>query len=170
MTTLIGVNLSGATFATATNTTPVLGGGKGFTVGTRHTDYNGKEYIFVQSNSAVAAGDVVYINSSTGVAAGLTTATSAASEELAVSNVALASGEYGWVQVKGAVSKISCAGLAAKDVLLYSTTTAGRVDDATASNYQVTGIQLLSTNPSSTATTLPGFISYPKVLIRPGTA
>ena len=167
MTTLIGTNFSAATFATATNTMPVAGGGKGFTVGVRATDYNGKEYVFVKADSAVAAYDMVHIPSDTFVAAGLTTALSAASEELGIAQFALASGEYGWVQVKGAC-KLKTLGSCAKAVKLYSTTTAGSLDDATASNYEIFGVQILSTNPSATASAMSAFISYPKVVIRPG--
>ncbi len=170
MTTLIGTNFGAATFATATNTTPVLGGGKGFSIGMRtRDDSTGKEYVFVQANSAVAKGDVVHVPSDTFVAAGLTTALSAASEGIGVANFAFTSGDYGWVQIYGATG-VKVLGLCAKSVLLYSTTTAGSLDDATASNYQITGIQILSTNPSSTATVMSAFLAYPKVLIRPGTA
>ena len=167
MATLIGVNTSAVTFATATNTTPVLGGGKGFSVGTRATDYNGKEYVFVQCNSAVAAYDMVHIPSDTFVAAGLTTALSAASEGLGIAQYALASGDYGWIQIYGAC-KLKTLGSCAKSVKLYSTTTAGSLDDATASNYEIFGVQLLSTNPSATASAMSAFISYAKVVIRPG--
>lgn len=169
MTTLIGTQFASVTYATATNTTPVLGGGKGFSVGTRATDYNGKEYVFAQSASAISQYAVVAIPSDTYIAAGLTTATSAASEIIGVAPVALASGEYGWIQLYGA-TKVNVAGSCAKSVLLYSTTNAGVVDDATASNYQVTGVQILSTNPSATATSMSAFIAWPKVLIRPGVA
>lgn len=165
--TLIGTNFTAPTFATATNTTPVLGGGKGFTVGARASDYNGKEYVFCQVNSAVAAYDVVHIPSDTFIAAGLTTALSAASEGIGVAQYALASGEYGWIQIYGAC-KVKCLGSCAKSVTLYSTTTAGSLDDATASNYEIRGVQILSTNPSATASAMSAFISYPKVRILPG--
>ena len=167
MATLIGTNFTATTFATATNTTPVLGGGKGFSVGTRAEDNNGKQYIFCQVNTAVAAYDVVYIPSDTFIAAGLTTATSAASEAIGVAQYALASGDYGWIQIYGAC-KVKALGACAKSVTLYSTTTAGSLDDATASNYEVRSIQLLSTNPSATASAMSAFISYPKVRILPG--
>ena len=169
MPTLIGTNLTAVSFATATSTLPVRGGGKGFSVGTRHEDYNGKEYIFVQANSAIAAYDVVTIPSDTFVAAEFSTTVANASEILGVPSYALASGDYGWVQIYGA-TKVKVLGLAAKTSLLYSTTTGGSLDDATASNYQVTGIQILSTNPSSTATAMSAFISWPSVLKRAGTA
>lgn len=166
--TLIGTNFGAVTFTTATNTTPVLGGGKGFSVGARATDYNGKEYVFVQANSAIAAFDVVTIPSDTFVAADFSTTVAAASEMIGVAQYALASGDYGWVQIYGAC-KVKVLGLCAKAVTLYSTTTGGTLDDATASNYEVRGIQILSTNPSSTATAMSAFISWPKVRILPGT-
>ncbi len=169
MTTLIGTNFTAVSFATATSTLPVRGGGKGFSVGTRATDYNGKEYVFVQANSAISAFDVVTIPSDTWVAATFSTTVAAASETLGVAGYALASGDYGWVQVYGA-TKVKVLGLAAKAVILYSTTTGGSLDDATASNYQVTGVQILSTNPSSTATAMSAFISWPQALKRPGVA
>ena len=81
----------------------------------------------------------------------------------------MTSGDYGWVQIYGAC-KVKVLGLAAKTSLLYSTTTGGQLDDATASNYQVANLQILSTNPSSTATAMSAFISYPTVLKRAGTA
>ena len=167
MTTLIGTNFGAVSFATATNTTPVLGGGKGFSVGTRATDYNGKEYVFVQANSAVTAFDMVHVPSDTFIVASLTTALSAASEGLAVAQYALASGDYGWVQIYGAC-KLKTLGSCAKAVKLYSTTTAGNLDDATASNYEVFGVSILSTNPSATASAMSAFISWPKIVIRPG--
>jgi hypothetical protein len=167
--TLIGTNFTAATFATATSTFPVQGGGTGFTVGSRAAAHNGKEYVFVQSNSAVSAFDVVTIPTDTYVAATFSTTVAAASEMIGVAQFALASGEYGWVQTYGAC-KVKVLGLAAKSVTLYSTTTGGTLDDATGSNYQVTGIQILSTNPSSTATAMSAFISYPKVRILPGVA
>ncbi len=167
MTTLIGTNFGAVTMATATNTTPVQGGGKGFTIGTRATDYNGKEFVFCQANSAVAAFDMVHIPSDTFVVASLTTALSAASQGIGVAQYALASGDYGWVQLYGAC-KLKTLGSCAKDVKLYSTTTGGSLDDATASNYEIFGVQILSTNPSATASAMSAFISWPKAIIRPG--
>jgi hypothetical protein len=165
--TLIGTNLSDVSYATATSTLPVLGGGRGFTVGARITDYNGKEYVFVQANSAVSAYNIASLDSGTGVITALQTSTSAASEALAVPQFAFASGDYGWAQVYGAC-KVKVLGACAKSVTLYSTATAGSLDDATASNYEIRGVQILSTNPSATATAMSAFISWPKVRILPG--
>ena len=161
--------LIGTHFGYVISTSELVNSGRGFTLGTRAAGPDGKVYHYVQSASAIAQYDVVHVPSDTNIAAGLTTALSAASEVIGVAPVAIASGAYGWVQTYGP-TKVSVAGSCAKAVLLYSTTTAGRLDDATASNYQITGIQILSTNPSATATTMSAFVAFPKVLIRPGTA
>lgn len=167
---LIGVNPTAVAFATATNTTPVLGGGKGFSVGQLHFDESsGKVYVFAQVASAITQYDVVYIDPSTGIATGLATSASAAAQQVGVAAATLASGQYGWVQVYGRTS-VSVLGAAAKSKPLYSTTTAGALDDATASNYRINGIVLATTNPSSTATAMDGFICWPNVTIRPGAA
>lgn len=171
MPTLIGTQFTvGASYATATSTTPVLGGGKGFSVGTRATDYNGREYVFVQSASAIAQYDVVGIpHDGSFIAAGLTTTLAPSAQEVGVAPAALASGDYGWVQVKGN-ARISVLGSAVKNIALWTTSTAGAMDDATASNYLVMGLQILSTNPTASATNMEGFLNYPTVLLRPGTA
>lgn len=162
MQTLIGTHF-GSTIATA----DFKASARGFTVGARAAAHNGDVYQYVQSASAVAASDFVTIDSSTGVAAGLTTALSAASEALGVATVAIASGEYGWIKVYGRAT-VSVAGSCAKSVTLYSTTSAGRLDDATASNYEIRGVQLLSTNPTASATVMSAFLHFPKVRILPG--
>lgn len=159
--------LIGTHFSFTISTANLVNSGKNFTLGTVAEGPGGKQYVYVQSASAIAAYDVVHIPSDTNIAAGLTTALSAASEGIGVAPVAIASGEYGWVQIYGP-TKVSVAGACAKSVTLYSTTTAGRLDDATASNYEIRGIQILSTNPSSTATTMSAFVYFPKVRILPG--
>jgi len=171
MPTLIGTQFTaGTSYATATNTTPVLGGGKGFTAGTRATDKDGKEYVFVQVNSAVSRYDIVGIpHDASFVAAGLSTTTAPSAQEVGVALGAMASGDYGWVQVKGN-ARVNVLGSCVKNIALWTTSTAGSLDDATASNYLVSGIQILSTNPTASATNMEGFLNYPSILLRPGTA
>lgn len=172
MTTLIGTNLSAVTFSTATSTSPVLGGGKGFSVGTRHTNNDGKEYVFIQANSAVSQYDVVNIpHDAAGpfIAVSYATSVGASGQEIGVAQYALASGDYGWVQVKGNC-RVNVLGSCAKNVTLWSTTTAGALDDATASNFLIQGLIIVSTNPTASATNMEGFLNYPTVVARAGTA
>ena len=145
-----------------------IASGKGFKLGQR-VQVQGKEYIYAKNASSNAAWRMVNVNASTFAITGLTTALSAASEIIGVLPAAIASDEYGWVQIYGR-GKLQVLGLAVKNIALFSTTTAGSLDDATASNFRIEGINLLSTNPSSTATALSAFIAYPAVLRRAGVA
>ena len=167
---LIGYQLTGVSYSTATSTTPVLGGGKGFTVGARVNTPDGKEYVFVQANSAVSQYDVVSIpHDGSLVAASLTTTNAPTGQEIGVAPFAFASGDYGWVQVKGN-ARVNVLGSCVKNIALWTTSTGGALDDATASNYLVMGLQILSTNPTASATNMEGFLNYPTILLRPGTA
>lgn len=162
--TLIGTKVD-AVIATANH----IPEGRGFAVGTRVTLYNGKSYIYVQSASAIAQYNVVALNLASGIAAAVSTTTAPADQAVGVAQVAIASGEYGWVQTYGR-GKVKVLGLCVKNINLWTTATAGSLDDATASTYMVQGINLLSTNPSSTATALSAFIANPSILLRAGTA
>ena len=144
-----------------------IASGKGFRLGQRVKTLDGKEYIYAKNASSNAAWRMVTVNASTFAISGLTTALSANSEILGVLPAAIASDEYGWVQIYGR-GKLQVLGAAVKNIALFSTTTAGALDDATASNYRIEGINLLSTNPSATATALSAFIAYPAVLRRAG--
>ena len=143
--------------------------GTGFRLGQRLQTHDGKEYVYAKNASSNAAYSVVIVNASTFAITGLTTALSAASEIIGVLPAAIASDEYGWVQVYGR-TKVKVLGSCVKNIALFSTTTAGSLDDATASNYRIEGLNLLSTNPSATATALSAFICYPQVLRRAGPA
>lgn len=146
-----------------------IASGKGFKLGQRIQTSDGKEFVYAKNASSNAIYSVVGVNASTYAITGLTTALSGASEIVGVLPAAIASDEYGWVQIYGR-TKINVLGGCVKNINLWSTTTAGSLDDATASTYMVQGINLLSTNPSSTATALSAFIAYPQVLRRAGTA
>ncbi len=168
--TLIGTQFTAVSYATATNTTPALGGGKGFTVGARAAGPNGKEYVFCQSASAIAQYDIVSVPTDASyVAAGLTTTNAPTTQVVGVAQFAMASGDYGWVQIYGN-TRVAVLGSCVKNIALWTTATAGAVDDATASNYLVQGLTLLSTNPTASATNMEGFISYPTILDRAGMA
>ena len=164
MQTLIGTKVD-SVIATASH----IPEGRGFKVGTRVTTHDGKSYIYAQSASAIAQYNVVAVNLSTGIAAALSTTTAPAAEAIGVAQIAIASGEYGWVQTYGR-GKVKVLGACVKNINLWTTATAGSLDDATASTYMVMGINLLSTNPSATATALSAFIVNPSILLRAGTA
>ena len=144
-----------------------INSGKGFKLGQRVQTNDGKMFVYAKNASSNAIYSLVNVDANFAIT-GLTTATSGASEIVGILPVAIASDEYGWVQIYGR-TKLRVLGSCVKTITLWSTTTAGAVDDATASNYQIQNINLLSTNPSSTATALSAFIAHPGVLRRAGT-
>jgi hypothetical protein len=80
-----------------------------------------------------------------------------------VAQVAIASGAYGWVQIAGACQNITVLASCAPNVDLFTTATAGALDDATTTGLKkVAGIIITATNGSATAT-VAGTLNWPVV-------
>lgn len=155
MPTLIGMN----TAKTITDLTL----GKGFGLGDRNTDSSGNDWIFVKASAAIAQYDVVTVDStySTTVAP-LSTSNDGRGNIVGVAPVAFASGDYGWLQVKGPCTMNVLASCAA-NVRLNTTATAGSLDDdGTATSMQVQGIYLTAARAASNGSA-PGILNYPFV-------
>jgi hypothetical protein len=142
MPTLIGVN----TALTAASLTD----GKGFGLGDRHTNQDGKEFIYVKASAAISAFDVVTFDETySTVVAPLSTSNDARGDSVGVAPVAFASGDYGWLQVTGPCTMNVLASCAA-NVRLNTTATAGSLDDdGTATAMQVQGIYLTAARAAS---------------------
>jgi hypothetical protein len=135
---VIGVNLT-QTIAAA----ELQSSGRGFGLGDRYTDHDGKEWVFVRASAAVAQFDSVTYDETYGtVVAPLSTANDARGDLVGAAPVAIAAGDYGWLQVRGPCSvnvKASCAA----NVRLNTTASAGLLDDdGTAGAMQVEGFYL----------------------------
>lgn len=125
--------------------------GPPFTVGTTVKGTGESEFIFVKASAAIAVGDVCQITTTTAAATGITTANGLLGNLIGVAQVAIASGSYGWLQRAGACSNINVIGATVPNVLLFTTTTAGTIDDAsTTGNKTITGIVITATSPAAT--------------------
>lgn len=136
--------------------------GKGFSLGDVYCDEAGKEFVFVQADGAIVAGDVVIIDSAY-QADQIDTTSSAGkiNSRVGVAVYAFADNEYGFVQVKGAVAAINAATGATADTKLNSTATAGRLDDDGSSGAEsIHGLYITATAASNTA---PGVLLYPVI-------
>lgn len=74
----------------------------------------------------------------------------------------IASGEYGWVAVKGKVTalvKASCA----PDVALFTSATDGALDDASTSQTEILGVVITSTAGGSLTNAVSAILNYPHV-------
>jgi hypothetical protein len=120
------------------------------------TDSSGSyaaEYKYVKASAAIAQYAVVKIDDD-GTAAELDTTTSGVEPTaVGVAQVAFAQDEYGWVVVSGngTVQAIS-GGSAAADVAIYTTTTAGHVDDVSSNSDKILGLKLTSAESGGVAT------------------
>ena len=151
----------GANTADTYTSTQLTTGGKGFGLGDRYVDASGNEWLFVQASAAIAQYDVVF-SSSAYAATTLSTSNDARGNLVGVAAVAFASGDYGWVQVKGPTTMNVLASCAA-NVRLNTTATAGSLDDdGTVGSMQVQGIYLTTARAASPGSA-PGILNYPFV-------
>lgn len=151
----VGANTSD-TFTSTTD-------GRMWGLGDRITDHAAKEWVFVKASSAIAQYDVVTFDETyTTVVAPLGTANDARGDLVGVAAVAIASGAYGWLQVKGPCTMNVLASCAA-NVRLNTTATAGSLDDdGTVGSMQVEGIYLTTARAASNGSAA-GILNYPVI-------
>lgn len=99
---------------------------------------DGKEYAYVQANGAIAQYDVVGIDEA-GQAAKLTKAMADDGWKIGVAQVAFADNEFGYVQIRG-VTTLNVLANCAADAVLYTSGTAGSLDDDATSQTKIQGI------------------------------
>lgn len=140
--------LIGTDFA---NPVASLTSGKGFTVGNRTRASNGNTYIYARALSAIAAKHYVCI-SAAGLASLGTDALVLTGQQVAIAPVAFAADEYGWFTLSGSSSlQIQTAGSVAADTSLYTSATAGKVDDVSTSFTLLSGIVVTTANSAATS-------------------
>jgi hypothetical protein len=131
-----------------------------FNVGTTVNLDDGGQAVYVQAASTVAQYDAVSVRFNNTVVP-ITTTNSANSKAVGFAQTSIASAEYGWVQIGGKpVVKLAASCLPA--VPLYTTATAGTLDDTAVSGGLVAGIVAVTT--ASGATALTCVAGYPHVL------
>lgn len=154
---IIGANPT----ATITGTT-LLPEGKGFGLGDRYVDHDGKEYVYVQANGAITgAGYVAYFDTSY-QAVMLSTSNDARGNLVGIAPAAFADDDYGWLQVKGPCV-VRVAASAAANTQLNTTGTAGQIDDDATTGAMVVDRVILTTANGGSAGTVAAIISYPAV-------
>ena len=120
-----------------------------------------KEYIFVEASGAIDLYDAVVI-SEAGSAAALTRSNDAYGDRVGFAQIAIADDDFGWVQVIGATTvnaKASCAA----NVKVYSSASAGHIDDASGSSQEIAGVALTSARGGTDGTAPALISSYPYI-------
>jgi hypothetical protein len=131
-----------------------------FAVGTTVNLNDGGQAVYVRASSDVAQYSAVSVRFDNTVVP-ITTTNSANSKVVGFAQASIASAYYGWVQI-GGKPIVKLAASCAPFVPLYTTATAGTLDDAVVSGGLVAGIVALTT--ASGATALTCVAGYPHVL------
>jgi len=123
-----------------------------FAVGTFAEGGDGSKWLYVKANSAVTQYMWVGIAKDFTMNPG-TKAHLDAGRKPGIAQVAFAANEYGWVAVKGGNDgiKVRAKNSCQPSVALYSTATAGYVDDTAASQTLLNGLVLTDTSTSTGA-------------------
>jgi hypothetical protein len=136
----------------------------GFTPGTLVNLSDGGQAMYVRGLSEISTYAAVVIDASAG-ALMTTTTRAVANKRIGFAQVSIASGFYGWVQLGGA-PKVNLAANCAPNVPLYTTATAGVLDDATVSAAMVAGCVAANTISNATAVTI--IAAYPHITFQGG--
>lgn len=119
-------------------------------LGTQFVGDDGTEWMYVRAAGAITQYDAVGIELATFDAASLIKAHADAGRVVGFAQVAFADNDYGWVALKGQVTvrlKNGCL----PAVALYTTASAGMLDDTSASQTRVYGIRSTDTATASGA-------------------
>ncbi len=140
-TPLIGINMTDSTSDKR----------NGMNVGTTVDLSDGGIATYVSATSTISQYNAVIIDDKGG-AVPVTTTNSATSKRLAFAQTSIASGYYGWVQT-GGQNIVTLAANCAPNVPLYTTATAGVLDDAVVSGGLCIGVIATTTISNATAVT-----------------
>lgn len=119
-----------------------------FGLGDCHEHSDGNSYVYVQASGAISQYDYVCIDEDYQAAAG-TKASVDDGHQIGFAQVAFADNEYGWVATKGRVEVNALASLAL-DTALYTSGTAGKLDDDTTSQTKIDGVVAVESNGTAT--------------------
>lgn len=121
------------------------------TLGTRAYGTDGTEWVYVQANGALSQYYAAGIDEDYQCAP-LTNTTAAGSPQVCFPQAAFTDNYYGWVPVRGSNISVKTRASCAADVLLYTTASAGRLDDTVGgSGIAITGVVLVTAASASTS-------------------
>jgi hypothetical protein len=126
-----------------------------------YEDERGNTWMYVQAAAAVAAGEWVAVNPA-GSAALLTKALADAGRKIGVAQVAFASGDFGWVLIKGVGIARGLANYVA-DAAAYTSATAGAVDDDPTAQTKILGARITAAIGGAAANAAVFLVTEPHV-------
>lgn len=130
-------------------------------LGDRVIGNSNTEWVYVQASGALAQFDAVGIDENFQAGA-LTKAMADDGHAIGFAQIAFADNEYGWVATKG--SDIGCNVLVscAADVALYTTATAGKLDDTSTSQTNIDGLVAVTAEPGTGTDSVEVIATWPR--------
>lgn len=156
-TPIAGVDLTEVIAGTGTSSDE----GNEFALGTRVQATDGQEYIYVHASDAITQYMFVGIDENY-EAAPLTKAMADDGYSVGVAQVAFADNEFGWVAIRGHNLTGRVAASCAADVALYTTGTAGVLDDNPTSQTNIDGVVVVSANTITSAANEEVLLTWPR--------
>jgi len=158
---MLGANLQ-LVYTPSTTLVPYAGGSDpGYAVGQKTQGTDGSVWTYVKASSSISQYNWVGIDENF-QAAPLTKAMADAGWIIGVAQVAIASGSYGWVCTQGANVTGGVLASCAADVTLYTSGTAGYLDDAATTQTKIDGVVLVTANTLTQATNLEVLLTFPR--------
>lgn len=131
------------------------------TLGDRVTAEDGQEYVYIQANGAITQYDFVGIDENYQAAA-LTKAMADDGYSIGVAQVAFADNDYGWVATRGHNLQGRVGASCAADAALWTSSTAGVLDDASASQTKIDGVVAVTAETGGAAAAEEVLLTWPK--------
>lgn len=152
----VGVDLTKQTAGTTTD-----GAGAEFALGTRVSATDGSEWVYVQAGEAIGTAAMAVAIDENFQAVKLTKALADAGHQIGFAQAAFDDNDMGWVPVHAPGNiNIRVAASCAADVQLYTTSTAGVLDDTSASQTLIRGVVIVAA-ATNTASTREGIAAHP---------
>ncbi len=112
--------------------------------------HDNKRFMFISASTSVTSFQVVAINSAF-VVQPATSALASAGSRLGVAQNAISAGSWGWVQTRGNLT-VNALSTCSSAVALYTSGTAGSVDDTSTSQVKIAGLVILANITDAAAT------------------
>lgn len=159
----IGVNITATNPLYTDATLPTVGPQENmdFQLGDFVYGADGTKWMFVQASGAITQYDWVGIDENM-QAASLTKAMADDGFFIGVAQVAFADNDGGWVAVAGANINGAVLASCAADVGLFTSATAGHLDDTSASQTKIDGVVAVAANATASATNTEVMMTFPR--------
>ena len=141
MTAFIGANPNGV-YPAFSSTSSNADIGQAFGLGDRYVDNVGNGYLFVSASTSITSYQAVAVATNY-YAVAATSATATAQSLAGIAGVnGISSGSWGWVQTRGNFSGVQVLSTCSASSFIYTTATAGSLDDTSTSQVKVAGLTI----------------------------